>query len=288
MTCPAPATGECSRAETAAADVAVAASALAVSTAAFAACGLPAADDCSGRPFSTTAGALVADGSAVFVVVELSVAAVAAGAFPGLGFRVTGAVAATALASVARFVGSALASVAVSITGVVTAALAAAGMTIFAVVVAVAVAVPGTVAGAVVVVAAVVVAVAVVGAVLESVFACADAAACAAPACELAAIAAAAIASGAVEVPEAGGTAGTFVAVVVTGIATATGIGVVAVRPACWTRMVRSAADTSPFADLSVDFVESAFDAAADFAWDDWVDWVAAGAVGPLLLALLT
>jgi hypothetical protein len=146
-------------------------------------------------------------------------------------------------------------------------------MTIFAV----------PVAGAVVVVA-----VAVVGAVLESVFACADAAACAAPACELAAIAAAAIASGAVELPEAGGTAGTFVAVVVTGIATATGIGVVAVRPTCWTRMVRSAVDTSPFADLSVDFVESAFDAAGDFAWDDWVDWVAAGAVGPLLLALLT
>jgi hypothetical protein len=225
---------------------------------------------------------LVADGSAVFVVVELSVAAVAAGAFPGLGFGVTGAVAATALASVARFVGSALARVAVSITGVVTAALAAAGITIFAVVVAVAVAVP--VAGAVVVA----VAVAVVGDVLESVFACADAAACAAPACELAAIAAAAIASGAVELPGAGGTAGTFVAVVVTGIATATGIGVVAVKPACWTRMVRSAADTSPFADLSVDFVESAFDAAVGFAWGDWVDWVAAGAVGPLLLALLT
>ena len=178
-----------------------------------------------------------------------------------------------------------MARVAVSITGVVTATLAAAGMTIFAVAVAVAavvaVVVSGTVAGAV----AVVVVVAVVGAVLESVFACADAAACAAPACELAAIAAAAIASGAVELPEAGGTAGTFVAVAVTGIVTATGIGVVAVRPACWTRMVRSAADTSPFADLSVDFVESAFDAAVDFAWDDWV---AAGAVGPLLLALLT
>ena len=219
----------------------------------------------------------MADGSAVFVVVEPSVAAVAAGAFPGLGFGVTGAVAATALASVARFVGSALARVALSITGAVTAALAAAGMTIFAVAVAVAleVAVPGTVAGAVVV----------VGIVLESVFACTDAAACAAPACELAAMAAAAIASGAVELPEAGGTAGTFVAVVVTGMATATGIGVAAVKPACWTRIVRSAADASPFADLSVDFVESAFDAALDFAWDDWV---AAGVVGPLLLALLT
>ena len=219
----------------------------------------------------------MADGSAVFVVVEPSVAAVAAGAFPGLGFGVTGAVAATALASVARFVGSALARVALSITGAVTAALAAAGMTIFAVAVAVAleVAVPGTVAGAVVV----------VGIVLESVFACTDAAACAAPACELAAMAAAAIASGAVELPEAEGTAGTFVAVVVTGMATATGIGVAAVKPACWTRIVRSAADASPFADLSVDFVESAFDAALDFAWDDWV---AAGVVGPLPLALLT
>src|SRR5882724_11048866 len=184
----------------------------------------------------------------------------------------TGAVAATALASVARFAGSALAGVAVSITGAVTAALAAAEMTIFAV--AVAVAVPGAVAGVAVV----------VGIGLESVFACADAAACMAPACELAAIAAAAIASGAVELPEAGGTAGTFVAVVVTGIATATGIGVAAVRPACWTRTVRSAADASPFADLSVDFGESALDAEVDFAWDDWV---AAGVVGPLLLALL-
>jgi hypothetical protein len=98
-------------------------------------------------------------------------------------------------------------------------------------------------------------------------------------------MAAAAIANGAVELPEAGGTAGTFVAVVATGIATATGIGVVAVKPACWTKIVRSAADASPFADLSVDFGESTFDAAVDFAWDDWV---AAGAVGPLLLALLT
>jgi hypothetical protein len=219
---------------------------------------------------------LVADGSVVFVVVEPSVAALAAGAFPGLGFGVTGAVAATALASVARFVGSALARVALSITGAVTATLAAAGITIFAVVVAAAVAVP--VAG---------VAVVVVGVGLESVFAGADAAACTAPACELAAMAAAAIANGAVELPEAGGIAGTFVAVVV-GIVTATGIGVVAVKPACWTRMVRSVADASPFADLSVDFVESAFDAAVDFAWDDWVDWVAAGVVGPLLLALLT
>ena len=217
----------------------------------------------------------MADGSAVFVVVEPSVAALAAGAFPGLGFGVTGAVAATALASVARFVGSALARVALSITGAVTATLAAAGITIFAVVAAVAVPVAG-------------VAVVVVGVGLESVFAGADAAACTAPACELAAMAAAAIANGAVELPEAGGTAGTFVAVVVTGIATATGIGVVAVKPACWTRMVRSVADASPFADLSVDFVESAFDAAVDFAWDDWVDWVTAGAVGPLLLALLT
>ena len=102
----------------------------------------------------------MADGSAVFVVVELSVAAVAAGAFPGLGFGVTGAVAATALASVARFVGSALACGPPWITGAVTAALAAAGMMIFAV--AVAVAVAGTVAG---------VAGVVVGVGLEAVFA---------------------------------------------------------------------------------------------------------------------
>jgi len=225
---------------------------------------------------------LVADGSVVLVVVEPSVAAVAAGAFPGPGFGVTGAVAATALASVARFVGSALARDALSITGAVTAALAAAGMTIFAVAVAVTVAVAIAVA---VPVAGVAVVVAVVGVVLESVFACTDAAACTAPACELAAMAAAAIASGAVELPDAGGAAGTFVAVVVTGIATATGIGVVAVKPACWTRIVRPAADASPFAVLSVDFGESAFDAAVDFAWDDWV---AAGVVGPLLVALLT
>jgi hypothetical protein len=169
-----------------------------------------------------------------------------------------------------------LAGVALSITGAVTAAFAAAGITIFAVVVAVAVPVAG------------VVVVAVVGVELESVFAGTDAAACTAPACELAAMAAAAIANGAVELPEAGGAVGTFVAVVVTGIATPTGIGVVAVKPACWIGIVRSAADASPFADLSVDFVESAFDAAVDFAWDDWVDWVAAAVVGPLLLALLT
>jgi hypothetical protein len=168
-----------------------------------------------------------------------------------------------------------LARVALSITGAVTATFAAAGITILAVAVAVAVAVP--VAGVVAVV---------VGVGLESVFAGADTAACTAPACELAAMAAAAIANGAVELPEAAGTAGTFVAVVVTGVATATGIGVVAVKPACWIGIVRSAADASPFADLSVDFVESAFDAAVDLA--AWDDWVAAGVVGPLLLALLT
>jgi hypothetical protein len=53
-------------------------------------------------------------------------------------------------------------------------------------------------------------------------------------ACELAAIAAAAIASGAVAVPEVGGAAaGTLVGTTGTGIATATGVGVVTDAPVC-------------------------------------------------------
>ncbi|MGA9091616.1 MAG: hypothetical protein WB420_21190 [Bradyrhizobium sp.] len=103
-------------------------------------------------------------------------------------------------------------------------------------------------------------------------------------ACALAAMAAAAIASGAVELPDAGA-AGTFAAAVVTGMATATGFGVVAVRAACWARTVRSTAEVSPPADLSVDFAGSAFGAPVDLAWDGWV---AAVPVGPLLLALLS
>jgi hypothetical protein len=206
---------------------------------------------------------LVAVGS-VDAVVEPSVAA---DDFPGVAFAVTGTVAATALVNAAAFTGAALAGAACWIAGAATAAEIA----IFAV------AVPEAVAFAVVVVAA-----ASVAAVFESVLIWADEAACAEIACVLAAIAAAAIASGAVELPDVVA-AGTFVDAVVTGIATATGFGVVE-RPACWTRMVRSAADVSPLADLSVDFVGSAFEALPDFVCDGWVAPVL---VAPLVLALL-
>jgi hypothetical protein len=131
-------------------------------------------------------------------------------------------------------------------------------------------------------VAAALVAAASAAAVFESVLIWVDEAACAETACVLAAMAAAAIASGAVELPD-GVAAGTFAAAVVTGIAT-TGFGVVAVRAACWAWMVRSAADVTPLAGLSVDFEGSAFGALVDFAWDGWV---APLPIGPLLLALL-
>jgi len=209
---------------------------------------------------------VVADGSAVpDVVVEPSGAAAAADDFPVVAFGVTGAVAATALVNAAAFAGVALACVACGTTG----AAPPVAIVVFAV------AVPA--------VAAALVAAASAAAVFESVLIWVDEAACAETACVLAAMAAAAIASGAVELPD-GVAGGTFAAAVVTGIATATGFGAVAVRAACWAWMVRSAADVTPLAGLSVDFEGSAFGAPVDFAWDGWV---APLPVGPLLLALL-
>src|SRR5271169_5225766 len=82
-----------------------------------------------------------------------------------------------------------------------------------------------------------VVVVVVAGAAFGSVLACSGAPACPESGCELAAMAAAAIASGGVEPPEEGVAAGTFVAGVVTGMTTATGFGVVAMRAACWARI---------------------------------------------------
>ena len=80
----------------------------------------------------------------------------------------------------------------------------------------------------------------VVGVVPESVLAGSEGPGGAASGCELAAMAAAAMASGAVGPPDAGAVAGTFVVGVVTGITTATGVGVA--LPACSARMVASTA----------------------------------------------
>lgn len=222
------------------------------------------------------AEALDADGSAVAdVVVEPSVAAVAADDLPGATFGVTGTVAATALVNAAAFAGVAIACVACWTTGAAPVPPAADVATF-------AVAVPAGAAVVVVVAAAD----ASVTAALESVLIWADEAAWAETACVLAAIAAAAIASGAVELPDVGA-AGTFVAAVVTAIATATGFGVVAVRAACWARMVRSTTDVSPLADWSVDFAGSAFGAPVDLVWDGWVAPVPGGPLLPALLPLL-
>jgi hypothetical protein len=187
---------------------------------------------------------------------------------------VTGAVAATALVKAAAFAGVALACVVCAITGLAAVALAVTELAGFAIPVSV-----GVPAAAIVVA----VAAASVAAVFESVLVGVDEATCAETAWVQAAMAAAAIASGAVELPDVVA-AGTFVAAVVTGIATATGFGVVAMRAACWARMVRSVADVSPLADLSVDFAGSVFAAPLDFVWDGWV---APAPVGPLVLALL-
>ena len=167
------------------------------------------------------------------IVVEPSVAVVVADDFPCAALAVTGAVAATALVKAAAFAGVALACVVGAITGLAAVALAVAELAVFAI----PVSVRGPAAAVVVAVAA-----ASVAAVFESVLVGVDEATCAETAWVLAAMAAAAIASGAVELPDVVA-AGTFVAGVVTGIATATGFGVVAVRAACCARMVRSVAD---------------------------------------------
>ncbi|HLX17087.1 MAG TPA: hypothetical protein VKS24_18030 [Bradyrhizobium sp.] len=87
--------------------------------------------------------------------------------------------------------------------------------------------------------------VAAAGAAFGSVSAWSGAPTCPESACELAAIAAAAIASGGVEPPEEGVAAGTFAGGAVTGMTTATGFGVVAVRAACWARTVEPTVDVS-------------------------------------------
>jgi len=108
------------------------------------------------------------------------------------------------------------------------------------------------------------------GAAVGSVLTWPGKAVCPESGCELAAMAAAAIASGAVELPAEGVAVGTFVGVVITGIATATGFGVVAVRLACWARIVASTVAVSPLAALSVDLADPVFGAPLVVA-DGWV-----------------
>jgi hypothetical protein len=98
---------------------------------------------------------------------------------------------------------------------------------------------------------------------------CADAAAGAAAAGELAAMAAAAIASGAVALPDGGVAAGEFVGADVTGIATATGFGVVADGAAGWPRAVGSGVETFSDAGFSGDFAVPAL-ATPDLVRDRW------------------
>ena len=86
----------------------------------------------------------------------------------------------------------------------------------------------------------------------------------------LAAMAAAAIASGAVALPEVGVAAGTFVDATVTGIATATGFGVVADERGLLGQDGRiGRGRVCRMAGLSVDFAVPAFEA-PDFVWDGW------------------
>jgi hypothetical protein len=99
----------------------------------------------------------------------------------------------------------------------------------------------------------------------------ADDAAGAADAGELAAIAAAAIASGAVALPDAGVAAGTSVNAMVTGIATATALGVGTDAPPCCAEAAgtveESAAELFPEEGFSAGFAGPAFKA-LDFALD--------------------
>lgn len=260
------ATGVCSRADTApvAIDEApAAASAVAASAAAFTAFGLPAPAGCCTRPFWAVAVvASVADASVVSEVVALR----------GVAFGATGAVAATFVANAAAFTADVPACVAGWFAGAATVWPAAAVTAIFAVVAAVVVVV--SVVGAAVAVAA-----------FGSVVTCADDAAWAEMTCELAAIAAAAIASGAVALPEAGAAAGVLVATIVTGITTATGVGVATDNPACWARMVGSTAVASPVVEVAPDFVVPDFPAAV-FVPDDCVPSVLAVPLALLPLAL--
>lgn len=115
--------------------------------------------------------------------------------------------------------------------------------------------------------------VAVATAVPESVLAWGADAAGAPVAAELAAIAAAAIASGAVALPDDGEAAGTIVDAMVTGITTATGVGVVAAGPSCCAGLaglgLASVAGLSLEDAFAVDFVSSAFEV-PDFALERW------------------
>ena len=97
-----------------------------------------------------------------------------------------------------------------------------------------------------------------------SILVCAAVAAGAAAAADALAIAAAAIASGAVALPATGGAAATPVKAMVTGIATATGVGTVRTAPACCAASARSveelAADLLSEDDLSVDLTAPLFE----------------------------
>jgi hypothetical protein len=103
----------------------------------------------------------------------------------------------------------------------------------------------------------------------ESILICADAAAGAAAAGELAAMAAAAIASGAVALPDGGVAAGEFVGADVTGIATATGFGVVADGAAGWPKAAGSGVEAFSEDGFSGDFAAPAL-AKPDFVRDRW------------------
>src|SRR5467141_982055 len=218
----------------------------------------------------------VAEGSAVPGAVSGSLdAVVPAWATPAVlvvTFGATDAVAATAAVNSAPVAAVASACVAGWLTGVAVVSLAA-WTVIFAV----------AAASAVVALAA---ADAVAAVALASILVCAADAAGASVAAELAAIAAAAIASGSVALPDAGEAAGTFAAATVTGIATATGFGVVTAGPSCWAGAAGSATEaasawavgaSSEF-DFAVDFASSVFEA-PDLVLERWTASVCASAL---------
>jgi hypothetical protein len=187
-------------------------------------------------------------------------------------FGATDAVAATAAVNSAPVAAVASVCVAGWLTGVVAVSLAAWTL-IFAV----------AAASAVVTLTA---ADAVAAGALASILVCAADAAGASTAAELAAIAAAAIASGPVALLDAGEAVATSAATTVTGIATATGFGVVTADPSCWAGAAGSAAEgasawaaeaSSEF-DFAVDFASSVFEA-SDLVLERWTASVFASAL---------
>jgi len=271
--CPAPVTAECSRADMLAAiveeELAEGLSAFVPSILPLPAFGLPA----TAGPCATLLGAepvdvAVADGSAVPGAVSGSLdAAVPACAMPaalGATFGTTDAVAATAVVNSAPVAAVASVCVADRLTVVAAVSLAAWTLT-FAV----------AAAFAVVALAA---ADAVAAVALASILVCAVDATGASVAAELAAIAAAAIASGSVALPDAGEAVGTSAAATLTGIATATGFGVVTGGLSCWAGAAGSAAEgasawaaeASSEIDFAVDLVSSVFEV-PDLALERWM-----------------